>query len=299
MGEAKLVGADDGFKARVAPLWTEEKLGILAGYVQKFSVACRGKSPWYALDLFAGGGLNYSESKRELVKGSPLILLDAGPPEAEMAVKVVMAEKDDQAFAALAHRTKGYGDRAHPFHSDSNSAIEEMLAGVPKWAPTFAFLDPEGSELDWETVRAIARHKEGHSRWKVEQLILFSDAGVLRLAREYPDYVTRVFGHERWKSIRDRREAGLLTADQSRTEYVRMYASGLKTDLHYDIVHERQILTPEGRPMYFLVFASDHPAGGDIMDNRFDRVRFDPQEAQGQGTLFTSTTAPRRRRLEN
>jgi three-Cys-motif partner protein len=296
MGQAKYVDADDGHSARVAPLWTEEKLGILAGYLQKFALAC-GKTPWYAIDAFAGGGLNFSESRKEVIPGSPLIALNAGPPEALGASAVVLAEKDDRGFKALAHRTQSYGERARMFR-DANREIHQMLAEIPTWAPTFAFLDPEGSELDWETVSAIARHKEGQ-KYKAEQLILFSDTGVSRLADEYPAYVTRVFGHERWESIRDERKTGLLTADQSRTAYIQMYADGLKTELGYLYVDERQIEKPDRRPMYFLVFASDHPAGRNIMDNRFDKVRLNQQEELGQGALFDQPSAPRRRRLSD
>lgn len=297
MAEARLVDAGDGHKARVAALWSEEKLGILSGYLRQFARVCKGKAPWYALDLFAGGGYDYAESREEVIPGSPLIALTAGPPDAPGATEVVMAEKNDQAFRALESRTRAFGDRARLFHGDSNLLIAEMLESIPRQAPSFAFLDPEGSELDWRTVEAVADHKRGYSRTKIEQLILFSDAGVSRLAGEFPEYVTRVFGHEAWTEIRDRRERQELTAEEARTAYVQMYAEGLKRDLGYENVIERQIQTPRGLPMCFLIFASDHHAGHDIMDNRFDRVRLDDQVARGQGTIFQLPAAPRRRRL--
>lgn len=56
-----------------------------------------------------------------------------------------------------------------------------MLERIPRRAPAFAFLDPEGSELHWSTVEAIADHKCGHAKTKIEQLILFPvDMGFVR-----------------------------------------------------------------------------------------------------------------------
>ena len=121
-------------------------------------------------------------------------------------------------------------------------------------------------------------------------LILFSDTGISRLVNGYPDYVTRVFGHERWKPISDRRERGEITADQARTEYVKLYAEGLE-GLGYQTVLDRQITKAGGQPMYFLLFASDHKAGKSIMDNRFDRVRLKVHEQMGQGQLFRNSGA--------
>jgi three-Cys-motif partner protein len=143
MAHARLVDAEDGFKARVAPIWTEEKLAILAGYLPAFAKATKGKAPgWYVLDLFAGGGLNYSEAQQTEIPGSPLIALEAGSPDAPEPIEVVMAEEDDNTFAALEHRTAKYGGRAQRFHDDSNRVIDQMLARLSQRAPAFAFLDP-------------------------------------------------------------------------------------------------------------------------------------------------------------
>ena len=52
-----------------------------------------------------------------------------------------------QVIPALTFRTTPYGERAKVFCGDANALIGDMLALVPETAPTFAFLDPEGSEL--------------------------------------------------------------------------------------------------------------------------------------------------------
>jgi three-Cys-motif partner protein len=264
---------------------------ILECYVTAFAKACTKAGGWYGLDLFAGAGLNYSLTRSAPIPGSPLILLEAHAPK---ATRVLLNELDGRARAALEARCAPYGERARIFGADANTVVGGMLADVPKAAPAFAFLDPEGSELEWPTVEAIAAHKAGHTN-KVEQLILFpTDMGFVRLAPDHPERVTRIFGHERWIDIFERRRADQITADQARGEYVRLYAAGLR-DLGYRTVLDRQITKGDGSPMYFLIFATDHDAGERIMDHCFDRVRIRVQEELGQATLFPSP--PRRKRL--
>jgi three-Cys-motif partner protein len=294
MARATFHEAADGYPARDAASWTEEKLMILDAYLNSFAKACRTAGGWYALDLFAGTGLNWSTTRDRAINGSALIALEARSPE---AIKVVAAESHAGAFEALVDRTKRYGDRVERFNEDANKVVADMLNIIPRRAPAFAFLDPEGSELEWPTVETIAEHKRGHSPNKIEQLILFpTDMGFVRLAPDHPELVTRIYGHDGWKAIYARREAGQITAEEARGEYVRMYAEGFKR-LGYATVLDRQIKKSNGQPMYFLIFATDNDAGEKIMDWVFARVRLRVQEELGQTTLFEMESGPRKRRL--
>jgi three-Cys-motif partner protein len=294
MGRATFHSAPDGYAARDAASWTEEKLMILAAYLDAFAKACQKAGGWFGLDLFAGTGLNWSTTRDQPINGSALVALEAEPPE---ATRIIVAERHPGAFAALTHRTEPYGDRVARFNDDANRVVADMLALVPRRAPAFAFLDPEGSELEWQTVEAIAEHKRGHSPYKVEQLILFpTDMGFVRLAPDHPELVTRIYGHDRWKEIYERRSTNRITAQQARGEYVRLYAEGFRK-LDYRTVLDRQITKANGSPMYFLVFATDNDAGEKIMDWVFDRVRMRVNEELGQTTLFNMESGPRERLL--
>lgn len=305
VGQAKLKDASDGHRARVAPTWTEEKLRILACYLHGFAVACKRVGGWYALDLFAGGGLNISETNGAEIPGSPLIALDARPPEATL---VLCCEQGDEVLAALRDRVAQYGPRCEIFPGDANEEVGDMLARVPRRAPAFAFLDPEGAELEWETVRRIAEHKDSNSS-KVEQLILFpTDMGFVRLLSlrkpldpGYAERVSAMFGNDDWRDIYDRRRADRINAEQARDEYLRLYARGLR-EVGYRHVQERQITKEptrsggRGAPMYFLVHATDNDAGNTIMGHCFDKKHVRPEEERGQGSMFHVPVAPRRRR---
>ncbi len=267
---------------------------ILDAYLKSFAKACAKAGGWYALDLFAGTGLNWSTTRGMEINGSSLIALEAQSPE---AIKVILAESHAGAFEALAHRTARYGDRVKIFKEDANKIVAAMTSQIPRRAPAFAFLDPEGSELEWPTIEAIAEHKRGHSPNKIEQLILFpTDMGFVRLAPEHPELVSRIYGHDDWKDIYARRESDQISPEEARGDYVRLYAEGFKR-LGYATVLDRQIKKSNGQPMYFLIFATDNDAGERIMDSVFDRVRMRVQEELGQTTLFDMKSGPRKRRL--
>lgn len=308
MGQARYRTASDGHAARLAPSWTEEKLAILACYLHGFALACkRHPSGWYALDLFAGVGLNFSETTGAEIPGSPLIALAAGPPAARA---VLLCERSARALPGLTARVMSHGERARVFANDANSQIADVLALVPRGAPAFAFLDPEGSELAWTTVDAIAAHKPKPQR-KIEQLILFpTDMGFVRtlplekhLTETAAAKITAMYGHDRWRAIHERRRAGVINAEAARTEYVQLYAAGLRK-LGYEHVQERQITKEAaggraGAPMYFLIHASDHDAGERIMAHCFDKKHIRPGEQLGQGGLFHVPVAPRQRRVSS
>jgi three-Cys-motif partner protein len=291
MGQTRYRTASDGHAARLAPSWTEQKLAILACYLHGFALACKLEpSGWYALDLFAGVGLNCSETTGSEIPGSPLIALAAGPP---LARTVVLCERSSLALPGLTARVTPHGERARVFARDANSQIADMLALVPGGAPAFAFVDPEGSELAWATVNAIAGHKPKPQR-KVEQLILLpTDIGFVRtlplekhLSNTATAKITAIYGHDRWRATYERSRAGEINPEAARAEYVQLYAGGLR-ELGYEHVQERQITKDgAGGPMYFLIHASDHDAGERIMTHCFEKKHIRPGEQLGQEGLF-------------
>ena len=156
MGEASSRTVSDGLPARDADTWTEEKLRILDCYAGGFAKTTQKAGGWYGLDPFAGAGLNYSLTQSVEIPGSPLVMLNAGSPE---ATEVIMCEADAETRRVLEARVEPYEPRGVVFPGDADTAIRGMLDRIPRPAPAFAFLDPEGSELAWETIVAIADHK--------------------------------------------------------------------------------------------------------------------------------------------
>jgi three-Cys-motif partner protein len=144
-------------------------------------------------------------------------------------------------------------------------------------------LDPEGAELEWDTVRAVSAHRLG--RLKAEILILFATEGVNRMLPVEADIelhnemrLNRLFPPDsRWREIWMQRRRGEISPAEARVRYVSAYQQGLK-DLNYAYAEPREIRRPSGGLVYHLLFATDHPAGARIMEDVFGSMRpNDPQ----------------------
>jgi len=148
---------------------------------------------------------------------------------------------------------------------------------LPKTYPVLAFLDPEGSELDWATIEKIARHKQS-KRYKIEQFILFpSDTGIIRFFPRDPSKLTYGDKLDRmlpspagWRALYKLRDE--LTAAEFRRRLLNEYVSGLKALGYKHVPSPRLVCKPDGRPLYFMVFATDNEAGLKIMSAALEKV---------------------------
>lgn len=294
--ELPLTPPEDGLLDREAGEWARDKLAIIRCYLPAFGRACRGKVPrWYFVDAFSGPGVNRLRESGERIWGSPMIALDTDPA----FTKCLLLDKGKREMETLTARAAPFGGHAVIRQGDANTDLVSLMEPeLDKKAPCVCLLDPEGPHLAWETVEAIARFKSG--RYKVEQLILLpTHTGFIRelpLLKSIEAWgerdLRRVFGNDDWKPIWERRRRGEIGADQATTEYVRLYAHGLR-GLGYKTVLDREIRTRGwgGRILYFLVFATDNDAGKKVMDWCFDNIA-----DAGRPTL-PGIKAPRRRRV--
>ncbi len=268
---------DDGLVARPAGPWVLDKLGILACYDHAFGVAYRGAGRWYYVEGFAGSGVQAIQGRGRRVPGSALIALRTEP----QFRRCLLVERNRLAAEALGSRTAEFGDRALVLRGDANAElVPAMQIHVSRSHPCLCVLDPEGADLDWSTVAAVADFRSGQPH-KVEQLILLpTDTGFLRelpLATAPAEWaapdVDRIFGGDRWRRLYERRRRGAITPDDARIGYARLYLRGLR-ELGYRTVLGRPILQHgrSGRPLYFLFFATDNEYGERILSDCFDSV---------------------------
>lgn len=266
---------DDGLLVREIGSHTLDKLAILRCYLPAFAKACRGAREWYFVDGFSGPGINRLRDTGNLLHGSPLIALHTEPP----FTKCIFVDLGGPESAALTQRVAGFGDRASVHREDVNAELTRLIEEhVPAWAPCLVLLDPEGTELQWATVASIASLKD--RRRKPEVLILLpTHMGFLRMLPVdtdeaiQPEKLTAMFGTDGWRDIwRAKREAK-INKQQAIDRYVELYAEQLRR-LGYAGVLSRLIRTRGklGKPMYHLVFATEHEAGLRIMEHCFDTV---------------------------
>jgi three-Cys-motif partner protein len=288
---------DDDLPVRTsgAGPWTLEKLEIVWRYLLAFANACQRAPAFHFVDGFSSLGVNLIGSKR--VSGSPLLALEAEP----VFSSCLLMDLDEETVDVLRQRTAKYGDRAKVRQGDCNVDLVPAMGEVlGAWDPGLVLLDPEGTELAWSTVEAVARFKT--KKTKLEQLILLAThTGFLRmLAKDgtvqdwAAEKMTHMYGNEKWRDIHQARALGRISTDTATGDYVRLYGNGLR-ELGYTYVLDREIRDRgfDGRLRYFLIFASEHDLGFKIMNHIFNTVT-----SGGPDPQMSLFTPERRSRIE-
>jgi three-Cys-motif partner protein len=169
---------------------TELKLSVIASYLNAYTKALRRifKQLWY-IDAFAGTGSRIVKHRAlpatlfgdppaperiERLRGSAQIAIDTAPPFDAL----IFIEKK-KSFAAALEKLKAQ----HPLRDikviqgDANKAIQKIIRET-SWSTKRAvlFLDPYGMDVDWETLKAIARTRA------IDVWYLFSLSGLYRQA---------------------------------------------------------------------------------------------------------------------
>lgn len=269
------------------PWSSREKLEILRCYLRGFLRATTRARERHYVDLFAGPGQNRVTSTGEIIDGSPLIGLNAGPLRFS---RLFWVETRPANVASLRGHQATHPERAITvLGGDANQRVDDVLRVLPKLGPTFAFLDPRGTELHWETVRKLALHKPKTER-KIELLMLFAyNQAIVRLMPHDPNRMVNEAALDqfmpdprRWRVLYERRVAGEFTAAEFRRQMLAEYVQGLSGLGYAFVPAPRLIRTPDNHPLYFMVFASDHSAGWEIMTWCLQHVR----ESQTQLSLL-------------
>ncbi len=295
-------------KPRSWGYWTQAKLAILEEYLPALLQASSSVSETIYLDAFAGQGHGVDRVTGEVFRGSARIALEAGKTRG--FTKLRYFEMGSRAAALEAQLRSEYPGRdIRVYEGDCNDTIGDALSDLRnfRWAPTFAFLDPDGMELAWRTLDRLADHKRGYRttkkrEYKVELWILFPTQGLVRVLAHDPakllpiheEQATRLFGCESWRNVLAERRAGNITAAQAQEEYVNLMRWRLTNVLGYRRTHPFEIKNTRGGLLYHMIFATDNEAGDQIMSsiyeaaaNRYPEMMREAQERQtGRMPLF-------------
>lgn len=268
---------DDGLPVREAGQWAKDKLAVIECYLDAFATACSKKAKsWHLVDGFAGPGVNEIRETGELVWGSPMLGVRTQPAFDQC----LFMDSGRQEYRALTERTEGFRERVVVRQGDVNGDLTTAMYEVlNRRAPVLCLLDPEGANLGWETVEALSRFRVG--RFKTEMLILFpTHTGFIRMLPVEgesepwaPAKLDYIYGDGRWRRIWRARQKGEISTDQATTHYVRLYRDRL-VELGYpaELVLDREIRRGGrgGQLLYFLIFATTHDRGREIMDHCMD-----------------------------
>ena len=194
--------------------WTEEKLKILKGYLDAYNKALKNQ-PFKRvyIDAFAGTGYRQQRKKQykikaffkeleqeesnKFLKGSAKLALEAKPS----FHRYIFIESDKNKIDELERLRKEHPEQTKHIkivQSDANEFIRNYCYDED-WANTRAvlFLDPFATEVEWETIKAIAQTK------CIDVWILFPVMAVNRLLAKDPqkisyDCLNRIFGTQDW-----------------------------------------------------------------------------------------------------
>ena len=269
-----------------------EKISILGDYLPAFAQATQTAPNRVYVDAFAGDPHNVIKGTGREFPGSPELALRASPP----FTHIRLFEKNPSRAKRLRElATRGGVSGLQVVEGDCNEEMAGVLRGLPVQAPTFAFLDPDGMELRWKTIWAIADHKRAYAertgRSKVEMWILFCTSGIVRMLgskreeavrRGFPHKVAELYGARGpWERIWEARLSGELEPGDAKKAYLYLYMDRL-ADLGYKHLLVRPIKPNRGNELYAMIFVTDSLAGKSIMSWAQEKDRVQPEA----GTLF-------------
>ena len=261
-----LTATDDGLLLRPVGYWSKDKLRYLAGYMDIFTTSMRNK--WFTVyvDLFAGPGKSKIRNSSEIMKGSPLAALDL--PYAFS--KYIFVEAEPAALDALEKRIASYKGSMEIYTRgiNCNTSPRDVTSLVPYNSLTLAFIDPEGCDIHFSTIKALA------DSGRVDLFMTFPmgmdlkrnvDAAANSSTSSWTKY-DRFFGSTDWRQtyLSSLSSRGWKFAIHRTMEF---YKNQLTTLGYVQVDASDEVVIKESRtnvPLYYLLFASKHPRGKDF-----------------------------------
>ena len=286
---------DDGLPMRPYGPWVAEKLDYLERYINIFETSMHSK-PWrkrHYIDLFAGPGKCFVSEIGAVYLGSPLLSLTTPHPFTDY----FFVDLDPNNIATLQQRcnVSSVYDRVRCFAGDSNVVVQEIVEHIlavdreripGRWSSlNLAFLDPDGLELQWETVATLAQP------YRMDLIIHYPQGGLSRnmgktFKKEEQTVIDLFFGGTEWRKIYEK-----YRNKQARFGIHRLLMDHYKEklqDLGYKEVFRDDEIGDEPlmrnakkrAPLYRLLFASKHPLGHKFWQQVIRR------DVYGQARLF-------------
>jgi len=273
--EAYLQPQDDGLPMRESGAWVAEKLDYLARYINIFETSMHDK-PWrkrHYIDLFAGPGKCFVPEIRTVYLGSPLLSLTTPQPFTDY----FFVDVDPNNITTLQQRCRASSvyDHIQCSVGDGNLIVREIVERILaidsqhipyKWSSlNLAFLDPEGLDLQWETVATLARP------YTMDLIIHYPQMGLNRnmrqaFAAEGDTMVDLFFGGRDWRKIYQKcQNKGIYFSHRQLLDHYKekLQDLGYKEILRDDEVGDEPLIRNSKRsaPLYRLLFASKHVLG--------------------------------------
>jgi len=260
---------------------TLEKLSYFKKYLEAYLIATKKLPLKYYIDAFAGtgkcilcdekcnsdGGIKCEECKKgKIIDGSALISLKAknkfnGYIFVELDEKNIKYLKKFISEGIFSEIKKNI----QVIKEDTNILLKDIYKFITKYAGCLIFLDPEGPEMHWETIKFLSKIN------KADLLMLYPyDMSLVRLTKDYPNILDRFYGTKEWSKIYHKKEN--FNAGKRKIALLNFYIQNLR-DLGFQFVDCKQIRRRlrGGKALYHLILATHHPAGKKIIEDIFNK----------------------------
>ena len=279
--------------------WTKVKLEALERYLKAFTKASKSAPSTLYLDLFAGVANDVLRDEDEIIAGSTIRALKTEPKFTKL-VLFELANKARQLENRLKEQFPGE-QRYEIAPGDCNQTISQVLEDLKSKdqsndyskSPSFAFIDPCGLNIHWETLVKIAGFKKEAvssriSGTKVEMWVLLSDPTIFRVSGlDATQSITRMYGTNAWEAISGRRQSREIEPLEARKLYVDLFRSRLENSLEYEHTMAMYFVGERKMPMYTMIFATDHiTAGKPIMESVYRKAQNELLEALAVNSQF-------------
>lgn len=272
--------------------WTKEKLERVKEYLNRYLVALKNQDfRLEYIDAFAGTGYVTGKftvpaqtlfdteetiSLKNFIDGSARVALQTSPPFSQY----IFIERHQTRFQELARLRKEFPKLASSIklvNAEANGYVQRMCRDnwISARRRAVMFLDPYGTQVTWETIKAIAETRA------IDLWILFPIGTVNRLLNRNGRIIegrkqrlNMLFGEEGWfETFYQIQERRVLFTNEVEERYVKR--ASFETIAEYFVrrlatVFEAVAPNPlllknsANSPIFLLCFAAGNPAGASI-----------------------------------
>jgi three-Cys-motif partner protein len=272
--EKYLLPENDGLPACPSGAWAKDKLFYLQKYISTFETSMRTQR-WRRriyIDLFSGPGKCVVEGTSDYFLGSPLLSLTTEYPFTDY----YFIDSDKESTDSVRTRSTATlipQDRIKCWTGNANQKVLDVANEIKKidgefipdvWSSlNLAFLDPEGLELEWNTVAELAKLN------KMDLIIHYSQQGIKRMADRALEskkelIIDRFFGDTEWRRVYESCKDDATGIHRPLIDYYKSKLNRLgyvEVKDSDEVWAEPLMKNSNNAPLYRLLFASKSPLG--------------------------------------
>ncbi len=272
--------------------WTKDKLDRVQDYLNAYLTALKNQNFHLTyIDAFAGTGyvnmpfiapqeglfdFESTVTLKEFIDGSARIALQTDPSFANY-IFIEQDKKRCEELEKLKLEFPALANSISIINGEANAHVQKLceMNWIYRRSRGVMFLDPYGTQVSWETIKAIA-NTQAIDLWLLFPIgtvnRLLNRNGKIKEGRKYS--LNRLFGDDLWfDTFFDRQTRHSLFSDESETLFVKKasfeaiadyFVSKLKS-VFADAVSRPLVLTNSNNsPIFLLCFAAGNPRGAPI-----------------------------------